>query len=57
LIQVIGKDTLPLSDSEFESLQEIRYQEWFQEIQGTADIKINDVWQELAPKEPTYQLF
>ena len=57
LIQVIGKDTLPLSDSEFESLQEIRYQEWFQEIRGAAEIKINDVWQELAPKEPTYRLF
>lgn len=57
LIQVIGKETLPLSDSEFESLQEIRYQEWFQEIKGAAEIKINDVWQELAPKEPTYRLF
>jgi parvulin-like peptidyl-prolyl isomerase len=57
LIQVIGKDTLLLSDSEFESLQEIRYQEWFQEIKATAEIKINDVWQELAPKEPTYRVF
>lgn len=57
LIQVIGKDTLPLADSDFESLQEIRYQEWFQEIKASAEIKINDVWQELAPREPTYRVF
>jgi len=56
VIQVIGKDTFPLSESEFESLQETRYQEWFQEIRGAAEIKINDVWQELAPTEPTYRL-
>lgn len=57
LIQVIGKGTLPLSDSEFGSLQEIRYQEWFQEIKAASEIKVNDVWQELAPREPTYRLF
>lgn len=56
IIQLVGKTVQPLSDSEFESLQEIRYQQWFLELRDTAEIKINDVWQDLAPKEPTYQI-
>ena len=52
IIQVIGKETFPLNDVDFESLQETYYQKWFKELRDSADIKINDVWQELAPKEP-----
>jgi len=57
IIQLVGKTVQPLSDGDFESLQEIQYQKWFQELRGTAEIKINEVWKELAPKEPTYQIY
>jgi len=53
IIQLIGKETLPLSNSEYESIQEVEYQKWFQKIREGADIKINDVWKDLAPKEPS----
>lgn len=53
VIQMIGKATLPLSDDEFAGAQEIEYENWLQNLRDSADIKINDVWKEVAPKDPT----
>lgn len=53
IIQLVGKETLPLSDSELESVQEIEYQKWFQEARESAEITLNEVWKDLAPGDPT----
>ncbi|MDP2966417.1 MAG: peptidylprolyl isomerase [Pelolinea sp.] len=43
IIQVVGHETFPLSDSDYQTAQESKYNDWFNKIKETADIKINDV--------------
>lgn len=52
IIQVVGHETFPLSDSDYQTAQESKYNEWFSKIKETADIKINDVYKDITPVEP-----
>lgn len=52
IIQVVGHQTFPVSDSDYKTLQESAYNDWFNKIKETAEIEINDVYKELAPAEP-----
>ena len=52
IIQVVGHETFQLSDSDYQTAQESKYNDWFNKIKETADIKINDVYKDIAPVEP-----
>jgi len=55
IIQVIGKDELPLNEWDYQEAQQIFFQEWFDEQKEQAEIVINDVWKDIVPTEPSLQ--
>ena len=55
IIQLIDQDIRPLSQSDYEYQQKIYFDEWFAGIKENIDIKINDVWKDIVPDDPTLQ--
>ncbi len=55
IVQLIGKDIRPLSQLDYENKQNIYFDDWFTGIKENIDIKINDVWKDIVPDEPTIQ--
>ena len=53
IIQVIGHESRPLSDSDYQRAQQIYYDDWYTALKEARTIKINDVWKELVPEEPS----
>lgn len=53
IIQVVDHQVFPILDSDYITLQESTYTEWFNKIKESADIKINDVYKDIIPAEPT----
>jgi parvulin-like peptidyl-prolyl isomerase len=53
IIQVVGHETFPVSDSDYQTYQETAYNEWFNKIKETAEIKINDVYKDITPADPS----
>jgi parvulin-like peptidyl-prolyl isomerase len=49
------QDIRPLSQSDYEYQQKIYFDEWFAGIKENIDIKINDVWKDIVPDDPTLQ--
>jgi len=52
IIQLIDRDTRPLSQSDYEYKKNIFFDEWFNGIKENMDIKINDVWKDIVPDNP-----
>ncbi len=55
IIQLIDRDIRPLSEADYQYKQNIFFDEWFAKIKEDTDIKINDVWKEIVPEDPTIQ--
>ena len=53
IIQVIGHEVRPLSAEDYEYAQQIYYEDWVTAAKEEKTIKINDVWKELVPEEPS----
>lgn len=53
LIQVIGHETRPLSASDYSDAQQTYFDDWYAELKARKSIKINDVWKDIVPKEPS----
>ncbi|MDD5467104.1 MAG: peptidylprolyl isomerase [Anaerolineales bacterium] len=53
LIQVLGHETRPLSESAYDNLRQIKFQEWVTQAREGADIEIKPIWQEVVPEDPT----
>ena len=53
IIQIIGHKTFPVSETDYQSFQELAYTNWFNPLKETAEININDVYKDLTPAEPT----
>jgi peptidyl-prolyl cis-trans isomerase D len=53
VIQVVGHETFQVSETDYQTAQELKYNEWFTKIKETAVIKINDVYKDIAPIEPS----
>jgi parvulin-like peptidyl-prolyl isomerase len=52
LIQVIGHENHPLSESAYQQLQSTKFEEWLKSIRDAAKIEIKDYWIDLVPSEP-----
>lgn len=52
IIQVLGHEQRPLSESDYQRLREQKFQEWVSEVRSKADIKIYDGWQSIVPQDP-----
>jgi len=53
LIQVLGHENRPLSESAYQQLQSQKFDEWLKTIRDSAEIEIRDYWLELVPEVPT----
>lgn len=53
VIQIVGHEIFPVSGSDYQNLQKTAYNEWFNKIKETVEIKINDVYKDITPAEPT----
>ncbi len=53
IIQIIGHKTFPVSETDYQNFKELEYTNWFNSVKESADIKINDVYKDLTPDEPT----
>ncbi len=54
IIQVLGHENRPLSDSEYENLRSQKFVEWLQQIRDNATIEEKDYWEERVPSEPAF---
>lgn len=52
VIQVIGREELPLSDAQFEQAVQTAYSDWLTAARESATKTVNDVWKTRVPTEP-----
>lgn len=52
LIQVLGHENRPLSESEYNSLKADKFEEWLQQLRESSDIEIREYWSERVPETP-----
>jgi len=55
IIQVLGHENRPLTDSEYQQAREASFQEWLAESQKQTDIKTYDNWLDKIPTDPDLQ--
>jgi parvulin-like peptidyl-prolyl isomerase len=53
IIQVVGHETFPVSDSDYQTYQQTAYTEWFNKVKETAEINTNDVYKDITPADPS----
>ncbi|MEJ5203196.1 MAG: peptidylprolyl isomerase [Anaerolineales bacterium] len=54
LIQLLGKDVRPLSQSQLQNLKDQKFDEWLQTQRDGEDIERYDLWETVIPTEPTF---
>lgn len=55
IIQVIGHEEQPLSESEFNDAKNQAFDDFLQTLRDSAEVEIFDVWQGIVPTEPAFQ--
>jgi parvulin-like peptidyl-prolyl isomerase len=55
IIQVLGRQELPLDTSQYEQKKDTEFSDWLTTTREAATIKTFDVWQERVPTEPALQ--
>jgi len=55
IIQVIGHEEQPLSETEFENAKQIFFDNYLQTLRDEATVVINDIWKTIVPTEPALQ--
>lgn len=55
IIQVIGREELPTTDTQFEQKKESVFEEWLTTARESADIQKFDIWQDRVPTGPVLQ--
>jgi parvulin-like peptidyl-prolyl isomerase len=53
IIQVLGHEVRPLSESEYQQLKQAKFQDWLTQQRTAADPQIFDYWKDRVPAEPT----
>jgi hypothetical protein len=53
IIQVIGHEERALSADDYSYAQQLHYQNWLDEAKADKTIKINDVWKDIVPQDPS----
>jgi len=54
IIQLLGRENRPLSESEYQSLQQQKFSEWLKEQRDAAEIVESETWGEIVPTEPAF---
>ena len=55
IIQVIGRQELPVTDSQLEQKKQTNFDDWLTATRESADIQIFDIWKTRVPTEPVLQ--
>lgn len=55
IIQVVGHETLPLSESEYQDAVEAAFEAWLDEQSAAAEIVTAENWADLVPDKPTLE--
>jgi peptidyl-prolyl cis-trans isomerase D len=55
VIQVIAREELPLSDSQYQQKKETAFNDWLTAAREEATIETFDIWKERVPTEPSLQ--
>ena len=53
IIQVIARQELPLTDSQYQQKKETAFSDWLTATREAADIQTFDIWKQRVPAEPT----
>ncbi|UCH58262.1 MAG: peptidylprolyl isomerase [Anaerolineales bacterium] len=53
IIQVLGHENRPLTQSEYDTLKQQKFDEWLTELRTNSEVEIRDYWTERVPTEPT----
>ena len=54
IIQVLGREERPLTDSEYQQKQQTAFTDWLTSIRDKATITTYDIWKDRVPTEPTF---
>ena len=52
IIQVIGREELPITDSQFEQKKQTVFNDWLTAARESAETTTYDIWMERVPTEP-----
>jgi parvulin-like peptidyl-prolyl isomerase len=52
IIQVLGKQELPVTDSQYQQNRETAFNDWLTKVKETATITTSDTWSDRVPSEP-----
>lgn len=55
IIRVIGRQELPITDSQFEQKKQTNFDDWLSAARESADIQTFDIWKTRVPTEPVLQ--
>lgn len=55
IIQIVDLGIRPLNQSDYEYQQNLYFDEWLTKIKENTEIKINNVWKDIVPGDPTIQ--
>lgn len=55
IIQILGRENRPLTDSEFENAKQLAISEWIAQAKENAKIKTYDFWKNIVPLEPSLE--
>jgi parvulin-like peptidyl-prolyl isomerase len=53
IVQVLGKETRPLSTTDYQQLQQTKFSDWVETQRSDTDVKIFDYWSDRVPVIPT----
>ncbi|MEJ2599955.1 MAG: peptidylprolyl isomerase [Anaerolineales bacterium] len=53
IIQLLGHEERPLTESQYTNLQTTQFQDWLQKQKDAADVQTFDTWKNHVPAEPT----
>jgi parvulin-like peptidyl-prolyl isomerase len=54
IIQVLGHEERPISETEYENLRQQTFTDWLQELRDSSTIEEREIWQERVPSEPAF---
>ncbi len=52
IIQVLGREERPLTDSQYQQTRETAFNDWLTKTKETATITTHDIWQDRVPPDP-----
>jgi len=54
IIQVLGHEVRPLSQSDYQQYQQKSFDDWIKALRDKSKVEIRDVWQQVVPTDPVF---